>query len=214
MRVMIAEDAALLREGLRRLLEDEGHTVLAAVADGEALLDAVRQDQPDVAIIDVRMPPSFTDEGLRAALQIRRAHPEVSTLVLSQYVEERYAVDLVADGASGVGYLLKDRVADVDEFLESLSRVANGGTAIDPEVVAQLVGRRRTADAMEKITSRELDVLGLMAEGRSNSAIAEALNISLGAVEKHVGNIFTKLTLLPADEDHRRVLAVLAYLKG
>ena len=213
MRVMIAEDAALLREGLRRLLEDEGHTVLAAVADGEALLDAVSQDQPDVAIIDVRMPPSFTDEGLRAALQIRRAHPEVSTLVLSQYVEERYAVDLVADGASGVGYLLKDRVADVDEFLESLSRVANGGTAIDPEVVAQLVGRRRTADAMEKITSRELDVLGLMAEGRSNSAIAEALNISLGAVEKHVGNIFTKLTLLPADEDHRRVLAVLAYLK-
>lgn len=213
MRVMIAEDAALLREGLRRLLEDEGHTVLAAVADGEALLDAVRQDQPDVAIIDVRMPPSFTDEGLRAALQIRRAHPEVSTLVLSQYVEERYAVDLVADGASGVGYLLKDRVADVDEFLESLSRVADGGTAIDPEVVAQLVGRRRTADAMEKITSRELDVLGLMAEGRSNSAIAEALNISLGAVEKHVGNIFTKLTLLPADEDHRRVLAVLAYLK-
>ncbi len=214
MRVIIAEDAALLREGLRRLLEDEGHTVLAAVADGEALLDAVRQDQPDVAIIDVRMPPSFTDEGLKAALQIRRAHPEVSTLVLSQYVEERYAVDLVADGASGVGYLLKDRVADVDEFLESLSRVANGGTAIDPEVVAQLVGRRRTADAMEKITSRELDVLGLMAEGRSNSAIAEALNISLGAVEKHVGNIFTKLTLLPADEDHRRVLAVLAYLKG
>ena len=213
MRVMIAEDAALLREGLRRLLEDEGHTVLAAVADGEALLDAVRQDQPDVAIIDVRMPPSFTDEGLRAALQIRRAHPEVSILVLSQYVEERYAVDLLADGASGVGYLLKDRVADVDEFLESLSRVANGGTAIDPEVVAQLVGRRRTADAMEKITSRELDVLGLMAEGRSNSAIAEALNISLGAVEKHVGNIFTKLTLLPADEDHRRVLAVLAYLK-
>ena len=213
MRVMIAEDAALLREGLRRLLEDEGHTVLAAVADGEALLDAVRQDQPDVAIIDVRMPPSFTDEGLRAALQIRRAHPEVSTLVLSQYVEERYAVDLVAEGASGVGYLLKDRVADVDEFLESLSRVADGGTAIDPEVVAQLVGRRRTADAMEKITSRELDVLGLMAEGRSNSAIAEALNISLGAVEKHVGNIFTKLTLLPADEDHRRVLAVLAYLK-
>ena len=213
MRVMIAEDAALLREGLSRLLEDEGHTVLAAVADGEALLDAVRQDQPDVAIIDVRMPPSFTDEGLRAALQIRRAYPEVSTLVLSQYVEERYAVDLVADGASGVGYLLKDRVADVDQFLESLSRVANGGTAIDPEVVAQLVGRRRTADAMEKITSRELDVLGLMAEGRSNSAIAEALNISLGAVEKHVGNIFTKLTLLPADEDHRRVLAVLAYLK-
>lgn len=213
MRVMIAEDAALLREGLRRLLEDEGHTVLAAVADGEALLDAVRQDQPDVAIIDVRMPPSFTDEGLRAALQIRRAYPEVSTLVLSQYVEERYAVDLVADGASGVGYLLKDRVADVDEFLESLSRVADGGTAIDPEVVAQLVGRRRTADAMEKITSRELDVLGLKAEGRSNSAIAEALNISLGAVEKHVGNIFTKLTLLPADEDHRRVLAVLAYLK-
>ena len=213
MRVMIAEDAALLREGLRRLLEDEGHTVLAAVADGEALLEAVRQDQPDVAIIDVRMPPSFTDEGLRAALQIRRSHHDVSTLVLSQYVEERYAVDLVADGASGVGYLLKDRVADVDEFLESLSRVADGGTAIDPEVVAQLVGRRRTADAMEKITSRELDVLGLMAEGRSNSAIAEALNISLGAVEKHVGNIFTKLTLLPADEDHRRVLAVLAYLK-
>ena len=213
MRVIIAEDAALLREGLRRLLEDEGHTVLAAVADGEALVEAVRDNEPDVAIIDVRMPPSFTDEGLRAALQIRRSHPDVSTLVLSQYVEERYAVDLVADGANGVGYLLKDRVADVDQFLDSLSRVADGGTAIDPEVVAQLVGRRRTADAMEKLTSRELDVLGLMAEGRSNSAIAETLNISLGAVEKHVGNIFTKLTLLPADEDHRRVLAVLAYLK-
>jgi len=160
------------------------------------------------------MPPSFTGEGLRAALQIRRSHPDVSTLVLSQDVEERYAVDLVADGANGVGYLLKDRVADVDEFLDSLGRVADGGTAIDPEVVAQLVGRRRTADAMEKVTSRELDVLGLMAEGRSNSAIAETLHISLGAVEKHVGNIFTKLTLLPADEDHRRVLAVLAYLKG
>ena len=214
MRVIIAEDAALLREGLRRLLEDEGHTVLAAVSDGEALVEAVRDNEPDVAIIDVRMPPSFTDEGLRAALQIRRSHPDVSTLVLSQYVEERYAVDLVADGANGVGYLLKDRVADVDEFLDSLGRVADGGTAIDPEVVAQLVGRRRTADAMEKVTSRELDVLGLMAEGRSNSAIAETLHISLGAVEKHVGNIFTKLTLLPADEDHRRVLAVLAYLKG
>ena len=214
MRVIIAEDAALLREGLRRLLEDEGHTVLAAVADGEALVEAVRDNEPDVTIIDVRMPPSFTDEGLRAALQIRRSHPDVSTLVLSQYVEERYAVDLVADGANGVGYLLKDRVADVDEFLDSLGRVADGGTAIDPEVVAQLVGRRRTADAVEKVTSRELDVLGLMAEGRSNSAIAETLHISLGAVEKHVGNIFTKLTLLPADEDHRRVLAVLAYLKG
>ena len=210
---MIAEDAALLREGLRRLLEDEGHSVVAAVGDGEALLDAVRESQPDVAIIDVRMPPSFTDEGLRAALEIRRTYPNVATLVLSQYVEERYAVDLVADGASGVGYLLKDRVADVDEFLDSLSRVADGGTAIDPEVVAQLVGRRRTRDAMERITSRELDVLGLMAEGRSNTAISEALGISLGAVEKHVGNIFTKLTLLPVDEDHRRVLAVLAYLK-
>jgi len=210
---MIAEDAALLREGLRRLLEDEGHSVVAAVGDGEALLDAVRESQPDVAIIDVRMPPSFTDEGLRAALEIRRTYPNVATLVLSQYVEERYAVDLVADGASGVGYLLKDRVADVDEFLDSLSRVADGGTAIDPEVVAQLVGRRRTRDAMERITSRELDVLGLMAEGRSNTAISEALGISLGAVEKHVGNIFTKLTLLPADEDHRRVLAVLPYLK-
>jgi DNA-binding NarL/FixJ family response regulator len=185
----------------------------APVADGEALVEAVRDNEPDVAIIDVRMPPSFTDEGLRAALQIRRSHPGVSTLVLSQYVEERYAVDLVADGANGVGYLLKDRVADVDQFLDSLSRVADGGTAIDPEVVAQLVGRRRTADAMEKVTSRELDVLGLMAEGRSNSAIAETLDISLGAVEKHVGNIFAKLTLLPADEDHRRVLAVLAYLK-
>ena len=210
---MIAEDAALLREGLRRLLEDEGHSVVAAVGDGEALLDAVRESQPDVAIIDVRMPPSFTDEGLRAALEIRRTYPNVATLVLSQYVEERYAVDLVADGASGVGYLLKDRVADVDEFLDSLSRVADGGTAIDPEVVAQLVGRRRSRDAMQRITSRELDVLGLMAEGRSNTVISETLGISLGAVEKHVGNIFAKLTLLPADEDHRRVLAVLAYLK-
>jgi DNA-binding NarL/FixJ family response regulator len=214
MRIVIAEDSALLREGLRRLLEDEGHEVVAAVNDGSELLDAVRDTRPDIAIIDVRMPPSFSDEGLRAALEIRRNHPDVATLVLSQYVEEGYAVDLVADGADGVGYLLKDRVADVAEFLDSLERVASGGTAIDPDVISQLVGRRKTTTAIDRLTSRELDVLGLMAQGRSNTAIAESLDISLGAVEKHVGNIFSKLALLPADEDHRRVLAVLAFLKS
>ena len=213
MRVVIGEDSVLLREGLRRLLEDNEIEVAAVAEDGEQLLTAVDEQLPDLAIIDVRMPPTFTDEGLRAAVEIRRRHPDVSIMVLSQYVEERYAVDLVGSGTRGIGYLLKDRVADVSEFLASLRQVADGGTAIDPEVVAQLVKRRRTRDALDRLTSRELDVLGLMAEGKSNAAIADECGISPGGVEKHISSIFTKLDLFPAPDDHRRVLAVLTYLK-
>ena len=213
MRVVIGEDSVLLREGLKRLLEDAGIEVAAVAEDGEQLLVAVDEHLPDLAVIDVRMPPTFTDEGLRAAVEIRRRHPDVAILVLSQYVEERYAVDLVGSGTRGIGYLLKDRVADVKEFLASLHEVAEGGTAIDPEVVAQLVKRRRTRDALDRLTSRELDVLGLMAEGKSNAAIAETCGISPGGVEKHISSIFTKLDLFPAPDDHRRVLAVLTYLK-
>jgi DNA-binding NarL/FixJ family response regulator len=213
MRVVIGEDSVLLREGLKRLLEDAGIEVAAVAEDGERLLVAVDEHVPDLAVIDVRMPPTFTDEGLRAAVEIRRRHPDVAIMVLSQYVEERYAVDLVGSGTRGIGYLLKDRVADVTEFLTSLRQVADGGTAIDPEVVAQLVKRRRTRDALDRLTSRELDVLGLMAEGKSNAAIADACGISPGGVEKHISSIFTKLDLFPAPDDHRRVLAVLTYLK-
>lgn len=214
MRVVIGEDSVLLREGLRRLLEDAGIEVSAAAEDGDQLLEAVDQYTPDLAVIDVRMPPTFTDEGLRAAVEIRRRHPEVAILVLSQYVEERYAVDLVGSGTRGIGYLLKDRVADVSEFLASLRQVAAGGTAIDPEVVAQLVKRRRTRDALDRLTSRELDVLELMAQGKSNAAIADVCGISAGGVEKHISSIFTKLDLFPAPDDHRRVLAVLTFLKA
>jgi DNA-binding NarL/FixJ family response regulator len=212
-RVVIAEDSVLLREGLARLLDEAGFDVVEAVPDGEQLLRAVAEHTPDVVVADVRMPPTHTDEGLRAALVIRKRWPAVAVLVLSQYVEERYATELLAGDTKGVGYLLKDRVADVDEFVGALRRVGQGGAALDPEVVSQLLlrGRRRPLDAL---TPREQEVLRLMAEGRSNGAIAAALVVTDGAVEKHVSSIFTKLGLAPADTDHRRVLAVLSYLDG
>jgi DNA-binding NarL/FixJ family response regulator len=214
MRVVIAEDAALFREGLIRLLEDRGHQVCAAVADGDALLAAVAEHHPDVAVVDVRMPPTHTDEGLRAALELRRDHPDTGLLVFSQYIETRYAARLLEGNASGVGYLLKDRVADVAEFAEALARVAAGGTALDPEVVSQLLGASRHASGLVGLTPREHEVLSLMAEGRSNAGIASALVISPGAVEKHVASIFGKLGLPPAEGDNRRVLAVLRYLRS
>ncbi len=212
MRVVIAEDAAILRDGLVQLLTDRGHDVVAAVSDGDALRAAVAEHDPDVAVVDIRMPPSFTDEGLRAAIAIRRERPAVGVLVFSQWVETRYAAELLAGSSSGVGYLLKDRVADVSEFVEALTRVAAGGTALDPEVVRQLLGASRRRDAIATLTPREREVLGLMAEGRTNGAIARQLVVSDRAVEKHVANIFTKLDLPPSGEDHRRVLAVLRYL--
>jgi DNA-binding NarL/FixJ family response regulator len=213
-RVVIAEDSVLLREGIARLLADAGHDVVARVGDGPSLIAAVAEHRPDVTIADVRMPPSFRDEGLRAAIEVRRRAPGSPILVLSQYVEERYAGELLETGAEAVGYLLKDRVADVAEFLDALARVAAGGTVLDPEVVAQLVARRRRNDRLEQLTERERDVLALMAEGRSNSAIAESLVVSDGTVEKHVGSIFAKLGLAATDSENRRVLAVLAYLRG
>jgi DNA-binding NarL/FixJ family response regulator len=211
-RVVIAEDAAILRDGLVQLLTDRGHDVVAAVSDGDALRAAVAEHDPDVAVVDIRMPPSFTDEGLRAAIAIRHERPTVGVLVFSQWVETRYAAELLAGSSSGVGYLLKDRVADVSEFVEALTRVAAGGTALDPEVVRQLLGASRRRDAIATLTPREREVLGLMAEGRTNGAIARQLVVSDRAVEKHVANIFTKLDLPPSGEDHRRVLAVLRYL--
>jgi DNA-binding NarL/FixJ family response regulator len=214
MRIVIAEDSVLLRAGIVSLLEEAGHEVVAAVGDGESLVDAVDRQLPDLAVVDVRMPPSFTDEGLRAALTVRAQHPSTGILVLSQYVEEQYAGELLATEGNGIGYLLKDRVADVREFLDALTRVGGGGTALDPEVVAQLLARSRRQDPLERLTPREREVLALMAEGRSNAAIAEALVVSDGAVEKHVTNIFNKLDLLPAEQDHRRVLAVLRWLEG
>jgi DNA-binding NarL/FixJ family response regulator len=220
MRVVIAEDAALLREGLRRLLEDRGHEVAAAVDEPGALVAAVAAHGPDAAIVDVRMPPTFTDEGLRAAIELRRDHPATGVLVFSQYIETRYATRLLAAGAAGVGYLLKDRVADVAEFTDALARVAAGGTALDPEVVSQLLGARlgdrppgRGTTGLGSLTAREREVLSLMAEGRSNAAIAAELVVSPGAVEKHVAGIFAKLGLPPSDGDNRRVLAVLRYLR-
>jgi DNA-binding NarL/FixJ family response regulator len=210
--VVVAEDAAVLRDGLVHLLTHRGHTVLAAVSDGEALQAAVDEHRPDVAVVDVRMPPTHTDEGLRAALAIRRVHPRVGVLVFSQYIETRYATRLLAGGAQRVGYLLKDRVADVGDFLDALVRVGNGGTVLDPEVITQLIGATRRADTLATLTPREHDVLRLMAEGRSNTAIATALFLSAGAVEKHITSIFAKLGLPPSDADHRRVLAVLRYL--
>jgi DNA-binding NarL/FixJ family response regulator len=214
MRVVIAEDSALLREGLSRLLAESGFEIVAAVADGESALRAIAADQPDVVVFDVRMPPTFTDEGLRAALVVRSQWPDVAVLVFSQYVEERYATELLAGDTRGVGYLLKDRVADVVEFVAALRRVAEGGTVLDPEVVAQLLARSRRAHPLDVLTPREREVLGLMAEGRSNAAIAAQLVVGEGAVEKHVSSIFTKLGLLPAEGDHRRVLAVLRYLES
>ena len=212
MRIVIAEDAAVIRAGLVEILTDRGHEVAAAVGDAEALKAAVAEHHPDVAITDVRMPPNYTDEGLRAAIEIRRDSPGIGILVFSQYVETRYAADLLAMGSGGVGYLLKDRVADVSEFTGAIARIAAGGTALDPEVVTGLLNASRHASALAGLTARERDVLALMAEGRSNGAIADHLVVSERAVEKHISNIFSKLGLPPSDSDHRRVLAVLAYL--
>ena len=212
MRIIIAEDAAVIRAGLAEILTDRGHEIVAAVGDAEALKDAVAADQPDVAIVDVRMPPSHTDEGLRAAIAIRRDHPGVGILVFSQYIETRYAADLLATRSGGVGYLLKDRVANVAEFNDAITRIAAGGTALDPEVVSGLLSASRHASTLSTLTAREHEVLALMAEGRSNGAIADRIIVSERAVEKHISNIFTKLGLPPSDSDHRRVLAVLAYL--
>jgi DNA-binding NarL/FixJ family response regulator len=211
MRVVLAEDSVLLREGLSKLLTAGGFEVVAAVEDADQLLSAVAEHRPEVVVVDVRMPPTHTDEGIRAALVIRRQHPEIAVLVLSQYVEESYATDLLTVATSGVGYLLKDRVAHVSDFLDALRRVAAGGTALDPEVVAQLIVRHRN-DPIDRLTPRESDVLRLMAEGRSNNAITETLKVSPSAVEKYVSNIFAKLDLPPTDTDNRRVLAVLKYL--
>ncbi|MCC3767399.1 response regulator transcription factor [Streptomyces sp. UNOC14_S4] len=211
MRAVIAEDSVLLRVGLVKVLEMGGFQVVAAVGDAEALLTAVEEHRPDLALVDVRMPPGFTDEGVRAALVIRRSWPRTAVVLLSQYVEERYAADLLAANTSGVGYLLKERVADVGEFVAAVRRVTDGGTALDPEVVAQLLVRRHS-DPLERLTPREREVLGLMAEGRSNTGIAETLVVSDSAVAKHINSIFAKLDLPAADGDHRRVLAVLRFL--
>jgi len=214
MRVAIAEDSAILRDGLAQLLIDRGHDVIAAVPDGDALRAFVARDQPDVCVVDIRMPPSFTDEGLRAAIALRHTYPKLGVLVFSQYVETRYAAELLAGSARGVGYLLKDRVADVREFVDALTRVAQGGTALDPEVVAQLLGAGRRTDTLAALTPREREALEAMAEGLSNAGIAARLVVTERAVEKHVANIFTKLGLPPSDTDNRRVLAVLRYLDG
>ena len=214
MRVVIAEDSAVLRDGMAQLLTERGHEVTAALSDGSGLESAVAETAPDVAIVDVRMPPTFTDEGLRAAIRLRASHPDVGVLVFSQWVETRYAAELLAGRASGVGYLLKDRVVDTDDFMEALDRVAHGGTALDPEVVRQLVGASRRRDGLDRLTRREREVLDQMAQGRSNAAIAGTLFVTERAVEKHVGSIFAKLDLPPSEGDHRRVLAVLRYLES
>lgn len=210
-RAVIAEDSVLLRVGLVKVLETAGFEVAAEVGDAQALLTAMAEHRPDLAVVDVRMPPGFTDEGVRAALEIRERWPDTAVLMLSQYVEERYAAHLLASNTSGIGYLLKQRVADVEEFIEALRRVADGGTALDPQVVAQLLVRRRS-DPLERLTEREREVLALMAEGRSNAGIAGALVVSESAVAKHINNILAKLDLPKADADHRRVLAVLRFL--
>ncbi|WP_371498702.1 LuxR C-terminal-related transcriptional regulator [Kitasatospora sp. NBC_00374] len=219
LRVVIAEDSVLLREGLTRLLTDRGLQVVAGVGDGEALLRTVHElaaagELPDVVVADVRMPPTHTDEGVRACVTLRGLYPDVGVLVLSQYVEERYAGELLAGSTRGVGYLLKDRVAEVREFADAVVRVAGGGTALDPEVVQQLLSRSRKGDVLAGLTPREREVMGLMAEGRTNTAIARQLVVSDGAVEKHVSNIFSKLGLAQSPADHRRVLAVLTYLNS
>jgi DNA-binding NarL/FixJ family response regulator len=214
MRIVVAEDAVLLREGIVSLLRDAGLDVVGQVGDATELVRQVITLQPDVAIIDIRMPPTNTDDGLRAAQEIRQQLPAIGVLILSQYVEEGYALDLISDSTGGVGYLLKDRVADVDRFLDAVRRVGEGGSALDPEVVAQLVGRRRRIDPLARLTPREREVLQLMAEGRSNRGIADQLVITERAVEKHVTSILDKLRLAPAPDDHRRVLAVLAFLRA
>jgi DNA-binding NarL/FixJ family response regulator len=213
-RVVLAEDSVLLREGIARLLTEVGFDVVARVGDGPSLIAAIEEYRPDISIVDVRMPPSYRDEGLRSAIEARRRVPGSPILILSQYVEERDAGELLESGADGTGYLLKDRVADVTDFTAAVRQVAAGGTVLDPEVVTQLVIRRRRDDRLDTLTAREREVLALMAEGRSNIAIADILSVSAGAVEKHVSNIFSKLDLAPTDTDHRRVLAVLAYLRG
>jgi len=214
LRIVIAEDAAIMRDGLTQTLARRGHDVVAAVADAAALLGAIAEHRPDVAIIDVRMPPTHTDEGLRAARVIRSEHPGVGVLVFSQYIEARSAAELLAGSPAGVGYLLKDRVADVSDFIEAVSRVAHGGTVLDPEVVRQMLRASRNADALAALTGREREVLALVAEGRSNTAIAEALVITGGVVEKHIASIFAKLGLPPSDSDNRRVIAAIRYLES
>jgi DNA-binding NarL/FixJ family response regulator len=212
-RVVIAEDLALLRDGLTRLLRDNDFEIVAAVEDADALLRVIVTEKPDIAIVDIRLPPTFRDEGVKAALEARRRAPDTAILVVSQYVEQTYAAELLADGRGGVGYLLKDRIMDVVDFVDAVRRVAEGGTALDPEVVAQLFSRGQHGP-LEALTPRELEVLALMAEGRSNAGIAQALVVTVGAVEKHVASILGKLDLPPSESDHRRVLAVLTYLQG
>jgi DNA-binding NarL/FixJ family response regulator len=214
MRIVIAEDAVLLRVGLIQVLDEADEEVVAAVGDAPDLIDAVEAHRPDVAIVDVRMPPNMTDDGLRAAIEIRRRWPDTAILVFSQYVEQVFATELLATGTRGLGYLLKDRVAEVGEFVDAVRRVAAGGTALDPEVVAQLVARSSRQDPLDRLTPREREVLALMAEGRSNQSIAAALVVSDGAVEKHVTSVFTKLDLVPGGSDNRRVLAVLQWLNS
>ena len=214
MRVVLAEDSVLLREGVARIVDEAGFEVVGQAGNADELLLKVRSYSPDVAIVDIRMPPTHTDEGLRAAQEIREKHPTCGVLVLSQYVEATYAMELLAESAEGVGYLLKDRVSDVNEFADAVRRVGEGGSALDPTIVSQLVGRRRRDDPIDQLTPREREVLALMAEGRSNSGIAEQLVVTERAVEKHVTSIFSKLRLPAASEDHRRVLAVLAYLRS
>ena len=214
MRVVVADDSVLMREGIVRLLEEAGHEVVAQAGDAEDLTRKVRAHKPDVAVIDIRMPPTNTDDGLRAALTLRAELPDTGVLVLSQYVEEGYAVDLLAEGGAGVGYLLKDRVAEVRLFTDAVERVAAGGSALDPEVVSHMLQRKRSEDPIDELTPREREVLELMAEGRSNKAIAEQLVVTERAIEKHVTSIFGKLRLPASAEDHRRVLAVLAYLRA
>jgi len=211
-RILICEDSALLREGLVRLLEDAGHTVVAALVDAERLLETVDETSPELCLLDVRLPPTWTDEGIRAALRLRTAHPDLAVLVLSQYVEERYAADLIAEKGAALGYLLKDRVTDVAEFLDSVERIGAGATVLDPEVVAQLLNRRSRDERMQRLTDRESTVLALIAEGRSNQAIARTLHISEGSVEKHITAVFQKLDLEPDESGNRRVLAALAHL--
>jgi len=214
MRILIVEDSVLLREGLVRLLEDASHEVVAALPDARDVVDEVDRTEPDLCILDVRLPPTFTDEGIRAALDLRRRDPRLAVLVFSQYVEERYASDLIAQPGGAVGYLLKDRVTDVDDFLESLDRIAEGATVLDPEVVAQLLTRRARDEKMQRLTERERQVLSLIAEGRNNAAISRLLFISAGAVEKHITSIFQKLDLDQDDQGNRRVLAVLAHIEA
>jgi len=213
-RVVIAEDLVLLREGLARLLRENGFDVVDAVEERDALVHAVLRERPDVAVVDIRLPPTFRDEGVRAALELRELAPETGILIVSQYVEQEYAAELLSSGKGGVGYLLKDRIMEVDEFVDAVRRVGAGGTALDPEVVAQLFARRDASGPLAGLSPREREVLEQMAQGRSNAGIAEQLVLTVGAVEKHVARIFTKLRLPPSDSDHRRVLAVLAYLEN